>query len=202
MRWPAGRPAPWSWFWLASFLIPAVACAPAGERYRLAPAAEITADPAGEAAFEEIQLPGGRIVRPAPADLVYARMPSGTYYAAFNGCGAARDDMFYEGFARGRALLLQPLGRYPEATPYCAFGLASDGDSLVVWGGSNRQGVSWLKPRLHAQLLLLDPEHGTARRLSPPRGFTRRVERVWFSSAAGTYLLRDHRGKSWRIRLP
>ncbi len=188
---------------LASVLL-AAGCAPVGERYRLLPPpARLTEPP--PLSVQRLVF-ADRIVSPGDSrwsEFVFAASPiDGLIYGAWNSCAAERDQMFYAGYLDGGALELQTLGVYPEVRPYCGFSLASDGDTILVFGGRTRPASGWLQPRLHSQVLLLDPERGTALRLSAPRWFTGRLARVFFDAQAGSYILTDHRGAHYRLRLP
>lgn len=176
-------------------------CAPVGQRYQLLPLA-VRPSPPETPAVLSLKFPG-RAVTAKGSYFVTAMSPlGGVYYGAWNSCAAARDEMFYEGFRRGDALELAPLGAYADVRPYCEFGLASDGDTILVYGGRTRRGAGLLTPRLHSQVLLLDPEHGTVRRLSPPARFLRGLSRVYFDPRIGSYILEDHRGSAYRLRIP
>lgn len=202
-RW-TGRKACPALALVVALMADATGCVLVGERYQLLPAPARLSEP--QPVPIERLIFSDRVVSALQfnlAEFVFAEIPVGSVlYGAWNSCSTDRDEMFYEGFRRDGALELQPLGRYPEVRAYCGFSLATDGDTILVFGGGTRPQSGFFRPRLHSQLLVLDPERGTARRLSPPRGFTRRLSRVFFDPQVGSYILKDHRGAAYRLRLP
>lgn len=188
---------------VAAALALACGCAPAGPQYQLiAVSGPAGAPPAPE--FTELRFSDKTITDQASlSSFVYTESPlGGVFYCAWNSCAATRDDTFYEGFRRGHALELRALGTFADVKPYCKFGLATNGDNILVYGGEKRDGVTWFVPKLHGQVLILDPEHGTARRYSPPRRFRLRISRIFFDPQVGTYIAQDHRRNMYRLRLP